>query len=104
MVRGPQILGISMLTEKGLIVSSISIFIRCAFRVAELSGGFNGPIFLDDQIEFIVLEPTMIAIDCIYLTVFHPGTGFKGRWAEANFSFRPWWIKKDSPEQKGSSG
>lgn len=38
-----------------LAVATITIFIRCVFRVAELQSGFNGALF-NDEIAFMVLE------------------------------------------------
>jgi hypothetical protein len=34
----------------------------------------------------MILEPTMISICCIALTVFHPGPAFRGEWQSANAS------------------
>lgn len=39
----------------GLIVATLTIFIRCVFRVAELSEGFNGTLF-NDEVAFMILE------------------------------------------------
>ena len=61
------------------------IFVRSVFRCAELSGGFNGPL-ANEEVTFMVLEGTMIAIACILLTVFHPGlvVGAEG-WTAASW-------------------
>ena len=61
-----------------------TIFIRSVYRVAELSQGFDGSI-ADMEVPFMILEPTMIAIAAIALTVVHPGLVFGRRWSEANF-------------------
>jgi len=71
----------------GLCLATLTIFIRSAFRVAELSGGFKGPL-ANNQISFMILEGAMIVIATSCLTLLHPGIAFQGVWAEANFSFR----------------
>lgn len=71
----------------GLCLATLTIFIRSAFRVAELSGGFHGPL-ANNEISFMILEGAMIVIAATCLTVFHPGIAFQGVWHEADFSFR----------------
>jgi len=71
----------------GLAVALLTIFIRSAFRVAELSGGFHGPL-ANNQISFMILEGAMIVIATSCLTILHPGVCFKGSWSAANFHFR----------------
>lgn len=56
------------------------------YRLVELQEGFDGEL-ANDEVIFMVLEGPMIIIACIALTVFHPGVCFRGRWAEANWSF-----------------
>ncbi|KAK0653654.1 Sphingoid long-chain base transporter RSB1 [Lasiodiplodia hormozganensis] len=63
-------------------IATITIFIRCVYRVAELNEGFNGHL-ANDEVLFMILEGPMIIIACIVLTVGHPGIAFAGRWAEA---------------------
>ncbi|RDL39273.1 Uncharacterized protein BP5553_03613 [Venustampulla echinocandica] len=72
----------------GLFVSSVTIFARSIYRCAELAGGFDGDLFKNDEALYMIMEPTMIAVACICLTVFHPAVAFKGVWHEANFTFR----------------
>ena len=71
----------------GLCIATLTIFIRSAFRVAELSGGFHGPL-ANNQISFMILEGVMIIIATSCLTLLHPGVAFQGAWIAANFSFR----------------
>jgi hypothetical protein len=71
----------------GLALATLTIFTRSVFRVAELSGGFNGAL-ANNQITFMVLEGTMITIACSCLTILHPGVSFQGNWGGANFTFR----------------
>ena len=68
-------------------IATVCIFIRCVFRVAELSGGFNGD-FANNQASFMVLEGLMIVLATIAITAYHPGRCFQGRWASMDFSFR----------------
>lgn len=72
----------------GLAVATITIFARSVYRCAELSGGFDGALFLSDQGVFMVLEGLMIVAACFCLTVLHPAICFQGHWHEANFKFR----------------
>ncbi|EED20880.1 sphingoid long-chain base transporter, putative [Talaromyces stipitatus ATCC 10500] len=66
-------------------LATICIYIRCIFRVAELSGGFNGHL-ANDEVTFMVLEGAMITIATAALSFWgHPGIGFAGRWDELNY-------------------
>lgn len=77
----------------GLIVATVTIFVRSIFRVAELNGGFNGSL-ANNEITFMILEGAMIVIACACLTIFHPGPCFGGRWGQSNWSLR----KKKDPQ------
>ncbi len=68
-------------------VADITILIRCCYRVAELSGGFNGAL-ANNQTTFMVLEGAMIAIAVLALTVGHPGPAFGSMWQTAGFHLR----------------
>ncbi|KAK3389578.1 putative RTA1 domain protein [Podospora didyma] len=70
-----------------LTLATIFIFIRCVFRVAELSDGFNGKL-ANQQESFMVLEGLMMTLAAIALTVYNPGRSFQGKWTLMNFSFR----------------
>jgi hypothetical protein len=72
----------------GLVVATVTIFARSVYRCVELSGGFNGTLFVNDEILFIVMEGVMIAIACCCLTFLHPAVCFQGAWHKASFSFR----------------
>jgi hypothetical protein len=69
----------------GLTTATFTILIRSCFRVAELSGGFHGPL-ANNQPTFMVLEGGMVAIASICLTILHPGIGFRGTWSDVNFN------------------
>jgi hypothetical protein len=71
-----------------LFIATVTIFARCVYRCVELSGGFNGELFISDEPLFIVMEGAMISIACSCLTVLHAGLCFKGAWQKASFSFR----------------
>ncbi|KAE8445435.1 hypothetical protein EG329_013448 [Mollisiaceae sp. DMI_Dod_QoI] len=79
----------------GLCVATLTIFIRSAFRVAELSGGFHGPL-ANNQVSFMVLEGAMIIIATSCLTLLHPGFCFQGAWHAADFTF----LKRKSVESE----
>ncbi|KAL4784865.1 RTA1 like protein-domain-containing protein [Aspergillus varians] len=71
----------------GLGVATLVIFVRSVYRCAELREGFDGEL-ANDEVTFMILEPTMIAIAVIALVVFHPGVVWKGQWNEAVWSTR----------------
>ncbi|PMD48659.1 RTA1-domain-containing protein [Hyaloscypha variabilis F] len=71
----------------GLCIATVTIFIRSVFRVAELSGGFHGPL-ANNQVSFMILEGAMVCIACLCLTIMHPGLCFQGEWRAANFTLR----------------
>ncbi|KAH8884184.1 putative RTA1 domain protein [Thozetella sp. PMI_491] len=56
----------------GLAIASVTIFVRCAFRVAELSRGFQSPL-ANNEVAFMTLEGTVVLIACLCLTLGHPG-------------------------------
>ncbi|KAL2270085.1 hypothetical protein VTJ83DRAFT_2269 [Remersonia thermophila] len=77
------------------------IFVRSVFRCAELSEGFDGPL-ANDQVTFMVLEGTMVALACILLTVAHPGiTVGRERWHAASWKANK--VKKASDREKTGS-
>lgn len=70
-------------------IATITIYIRCVFRVAELKDGFGGDL-ANDQTAFMILEGPMIIIATIALTVCHPGVAFGSAtsWAAANWTWK----------------
>jgi hypothetical protein len=52
-------------------LSTICIFWRCVFRVAELSDGWSGPL-MHRQDLFVGFEGVMIVVACLALNFFHP--------------------------------
>ncbi|KAF2840786.1 putative RTA1 domain protein [Patellaria atrata CBS 101060] len=70
-----------------LVIATFTIFVRCVFRVAELSEGFDSHL-ANDEVTYMILEGAMISIASIALTIIHPGVAFAGKWDLGNFSFR----------------
>ncbi|KAJ4328753.1 phospholipid-translocating ATPase rsb1 [Fusarium piperis] len=68
-------------------ISTLAVLIRTAFRVAELSQGFDSKI-AKSETAFLLLEGTMIFVSCLCLTIYHPGIAFQGRWVDADFSMK----------------
>ncbi|KAL6710144.1 hypothetical protein ACN47E_009935 [Coniothyrium glycines] len=58
-----------------VIIAYLGIFIRCVYRIPELTGGWGSELMRNEP-EFIVLEGVMIVISVLVLTVFHPGYCF----------------------------
>ena len=56
-------------------VAYLGIFIRCVYRIPELTGGWGSEL-MRNEAEFIVLEGVMIVLSVGVLTVFHPGYCF----------------------------
>ncbi|KAK5717728.1 parasitic phase-specific protein psp-1 [Elasticomyces elasticus] len=65
-----------------LTLSTITIFIRCAYRIYELSDGYGGEA-IHDQPTFIGLESVMIIIAIFSLNIGHPGLVFDPRRSNA---------------------
>ena len=82
----------------GLSVATLTLFIRSTFRVAELSGGFDGSL-ANNQASFMVLEGAMVTIAAGCLTFLHPGISFQGSFSDANFHFRK---RKGDLEKSGT--
>lgn len=61
-----------------LLSATIAILIRSAFRVAELTGGFHGRLW-NDQVAFMCLDGSMVALASVLLTVFNYGVVFRHR-------------------------
>ena len=59
-----------------LALSTVCIFVRSIFRVAELSGGWDGPLMARQDL-FIGFEGVLIVVACFILNVFHPSVCFK---------------------------
>jgi hypothetical protein len=57
-------------------VATLCIFWRCVFRVAELSGGWEGEL-MGRQDLFIGFEGVMITVSCLVLNLFNPSFCFR---------------------------
>jgi len=68
-------------------VCTIAILIRCSYRVAELSDGFNGSI-ANNEVEFMILDGMLMSIVIILLTVAHPGFILGPMWKAGGFHLR----------------
>ncbi|KAF2683767.1 RTA1-domain-containing protein [Lentithecium fluviatile CBS 122367] len=79
-----------------LAVATLCIFVRTAYRVIELSEGFQSALSKNETL-FMVLEAAMVLIAVTCLTIFHPGVAFQGRWADANFQ-----LKTSKPDTEGT--
>ncbi|KAJ5900937.1 uncharacterized protein N7473_005007 [Penicillium subrubescens] len=81
--------------KKWYIIAAVCLLIRSCWRVAELRGGFNGPLASKEGI-FIALDSIPMVIMCVILTFMHPRfwfmrvekqaqlmpTATKARWSE----------------------
>ncbi|TFB04926.1 Sphingoid long-chain base transporter RSB1 [Trichoderma ghanense] len=59
-------------------VAAVCLFIRSCWRVAELNGGFNGPLSSAEGV-FIALDSVPMIVMCILLTIMHPEFWFDRR-------------------------
>jgi formate hydrogenlyase subunit 3/multisubunit Na+/H+ antiporter MnhD subunit len=92
------------------IVAYFAIFIRCIYRIAEMSGGWGSEI-MRDEISFLILDPTLVLVACSLLTIFHPGLFFpqmsngRRRAEKSTPTTAPdLEAKKDTPADTGESG
>lgn len=76
----------------------LAIYIRCAYRVAELKEGFDGYL-AHHEVFLLALDATMIAIAGLILAVFHPYFTFGN-----NSTLKLKNIKKNHDESHASSG
>jgi hypothetical protein len=58
-----------------IIIGFLGIFIRCVYRIPELTGGWGSEL-MRNETDFIVLGGVMIVLSVLVLTVFHPGYCF----------------------------
>jgi hypothetical protein len=58
-----------------IIVAFLGIYVRCVYRIPELTGGWRSEL-MREETEFIILEGAMIVLSVLVLTVFHPGYCF----------------------------
>lgn len=65
----------------GVGIATITILIRCCFRVAELHEGYGGDL-ANDEVLYMVLEGAMVVIAVMALTVGHPGPILGSYWKE----------------------
>jgi hypothetical protein len=72
----------------GLVVATVTIFARSVYRCIELSGGFDGTLFVNDEWLFMVMEGVMIILACSCLTFLYPVICFKGEWHNVSFPLR----------------
>jgi hypothetical protein len=82
-----------------LCVSTLCIFTRCVYRVAELSEGWQGEL-IKTQKYFIGLEGIVVIIAVLVLNAFHPGFCFRGALDARTVqkSQRTWYGKKRDVE------
>ncbi|KAI0484508.1 sphingoid long-chain base transporter RSB1 [Xylariaceae sp. FL0804] len=82
-----------------LALSTICIFWRCVFRVAELSDGWTGPIMARQNL-FYGFEGTLISAAVLALNIFHPSLAFKHLMGPRhNFKF---WARKPAGHDSGA--
>jgi hypothetical protein len=88
-----------------LSLSTILVFTRCVFRVAELSEGWEGPM-MKKQGLFIGLEGVVIILAVLLLNFFHPGLCFNERPYQPTTSEgsagRTWYGRKKTASQDNS--
>ena len=72
----------------GIGIATIGILVRCAFRCAELSEGFDSEL-ANDEVTFMILDGCMMVITVFVLTAAHPGLTLGDRW-----NIEPFWGKK----------
>jgi hypothetical protein len=89
-----------------LLLSTLCIFTRCIYRVAELSHGWSGELMKKENY-FVGLESAIIVVAVFMLNVFHPGFCFNNPTqprprTDGTVSMR-WWYELKRPETSGES-
>lgn len=74
-----------------LSISTLCIFTRSVYRVAELSEGWNGHL-IKTQKYFIGLEGAIIAVGVLVLNAFHPGLCFREGYDMDDGGFKCWGL------------
>ncbi|KKY23708.1 putative rta1 domain [Phaeomoniella chlamydospora] len=59
----------------GIGFAFLTIYIRCIYRIPEMSGGWGGPLMRKEN-DFYILDGMMCALATIAYTVVHPGIFF----------------------------
>jgi len=77
----------SICFQWSLLVATVSSYVRCIYRVAELWTGFGGAL-IDHEATCMVSEGPMIVLAVAALTVFHPGRVFSDLWIPAGKGVR----------------
>jgi hypothetical protein len=70
-----------------LALATTTIITRSIFRAIELSDGFSGAM-ANNELLYMILEPPMISIAVIALTLCHPGVCFQGSWSSAKSAYK----------------
>ena len=86
-----------------LATATISILIRTCFRVAELHDGYGGSL-ANDEVLYMILEPVMITIAVLALTIGHPGPILGAVWQANGFQLRKRKTPPFTGEEKWGSG
>lgn len=98
-----EIFSLTYFNQLALSISTLCIFIRTCYRLAELSMGLDSDL-ANDEVAFLVLEGAMVAIAVIALSIFHPGVAFQGLWGKADFqlvSMRPQGVESQEVISNG---
>jgi hypothetical protein len=67
--------------------ATIPIITRSIFRAIELSNGFSGAL-ANNEVLYMILEPPMISLAVIALSLCHPGVCFQGSWSSAKSAYK----------------
>jgi hypothetical protein len=74
-------------TNLALGIATIAIITRSIFRAIELSDGFGGEL-ANNEVLYMILEPPMISLAVIALTLCHLGVCFQGTWSSAKSAYK----------------
>ncbi|USP77755.1 hypothetical protein yc1106_05029 [Curvularia clavata] len=58
-----------------IVLSYVTVLIRCIYRLPEMAGGWGNALMRNER-EFLLLDGMMLAIACALLTAFHPAYFF----------------------------
>ncbi|KAF3920450.1 hypothetical protein ABW20_dc0105213 [Dactylellina cionopaga] len=78
--------------------ATVFIYIRCVYRVAELTDGWGGRLMVNETY-FLTLEGLMVILAVLLLNVFHPGICFEASYAARRAASKEYNIEMSSDER-----
>lgn len=75
MYHGPALISLII----GLALATITIYLRCIYRVIELNAGLDSKL-AQNEVKFMVIEGGIIALSVLSISIIHPAFIFTKFW------------------------